>query len=175
MPVLIALDAELELRRGARTRRVALEGFYLGYQRKALEPGEFIVSVRVPRPSLRLLVASYKVSKRFDQDISAVCAAFAVQVEGGRVGAARIAFGGMAAIPTRAQAAEDALIGAEWTQGSIETAAAALARDFQPLSDLRASSAYRLQCAGNLLRRFHFEHGGASGPMRTADLAQATA
>jgi xanthine dehydrogenase small subunit len=175
MPVLIALAADLELRRGSLTRRMPLEHFYLGYQRKALEPGEFIVSVRVPRASPGQWVAGYKVSKRFDQDISGVCAAIAMQVDGGRVCAARIAFGGMAAIPARARAAESALIGAAWTHGSIETAAAALAADFQPLSDLRASSAYRLQCAGNLLRRFYFEHGGATGPVRTADLAAATA
>jgi xanthine dehydrogenase small subunit len=175
MPVLIALDAELELRRGTRTRRVPLERFYLGYQRNALESGEFLVSVRVPRPSPGQWLSSYKVSKRFDQDISAVCAAFAVQVEGGRVCAARIAYGGMAAIPARARAAESALIGAGWARDGIETAAAALAADFQPLTDLRASGAYRLQCAGNLLRRFYFEHGGASGPVRTADLARATA
>ena len=175
MPVLIALDAELELRRGTRTRRVPLERFYLGYQRNALESGEFLVSVRVPRPSPGQWLSSYKVSKRFDQDISAVCAAFAVQVEGERVCAARIAYGGMAAIPARARAAESALIGAGWTRDGIETAAAALAADFQPLTDLRASGAYRLQCAGNLLRRFYFEHGGARGPMRTADAVAAPA
>jgi xanthine dehydrogenase small subunit len=169
MPVLIALGAELTLRRGARTRRLSLESFYRGYQRKDLECGEFIVSVRVPRPSPGQWVASYKVSKRFDQDISAVCAAFAVQVDEGRIRTARMAFGGMAAIPARARAAESALIGAEWTQDSIETAAAALSTDFQPLSDLRASDDYRLQCAGNLLRRFYFEHDGAVGPLRTAD------
>jgi xanthine dehydrogenase small subunit len=175
MPVLIALGAELTLRRGARTRQLPLESFYRGYQRKDLEFGEFIVSVRVPRPSPGQWVASYKVSKRFDQDISAVCAAFAVQVDEGRIRTARMAFGGMAATPTRAHAAESALSGAGWTRESIETAAAALATDFQPMSDLRASNDYRLQCAGNLLRRFYFEHGGAAGPLRTADAVAAPA
>jgi xanthine dehydrogenase small subunit len=174
MPALIALGAELELRRGTRTRRVSLERFYLGYQRTALEPGEFIVSVHVPSASPAQWVASYKLSKRFDQDISAVCAAFAVQVADGRIHAARIAFGGMAAVPARAPATENALIGAPWNPGSIESAAAALAADFAPLTDLRASSAYRLQGAGNLLRRFYFEHGGTTGAVRTADVAAAT-
>jgi xanthine dehydrogenase small subunit len=178
MPVLIALDAELELRRGTRTRRMSLERFYLGYQRKALEPGEFIVSVRVPPPIPGQWVASYKVSKRFDQDISAVCAAFAVHVDGGRVIGTRVAFGGMSAIPARAPAVENALIGAPWKPDSIERAAAALAADFQPLTDMRASSAYRLQCAGNLLRRFYLEHDGLEHggevPVRT-DAAAASA
>jgi xanthine dehydrogenase small subunit len=173
MPALIALGAELNLRRGARGRRMALENFYLGYQRTALEAGEFIVSVRVPAPRPAQWVASYKLSKRVDQDISAVCAAFAVQVADGRVGSARIAFGGMAAVPARARATENALIGVAWNAASIESAAAALAADFAPLTDLRASSAYRLQGAGNLLRRFHLEHGGTAGATRTAHAAAA--
>ena len=90
---------------------------------------------------------------------------------GDRISAARIAFGGLAAIPARARATEAALTGRPWNLDSIEMAAAALAEDFQPLTDLRASSAYRLQAAGNLLRRFYFEHGGSSGPVRTAQLA----
>ena len=174
MPVLMALGAELELRRGERTRRVPLDEFYVGYQRNALEPGEFIAAVHVPSPNPGLDVASYKVSKRFDQDISAVCAAFAVQVADGRITRARIAFGGMAAVPSRAPAAESELIGAAWNDASIESAATALAKDFAPLTDLRASSAYRLKCAGNLLRRFHFEFGGSTRPLRTADAAAAS-
>jgi xanthine dehydrogenase small subunit len=168
MPVLIALGAELTLRRGARTRRLALEQFYLGYQRQDLQPGEFLVSVTVPGPAPGQWVESYKVSKRFDQDISALCAAICVRVEDGQVAAARIAFGGMAAIPARARAAERALIGARWTSAAIDAAGSALAQDFQPLTDLRASSAYRLQVAGNLLRRFYLQHGGAAVPLRTA-------
>jgi xanthine dehydrogenase small subunit len=113
-------------------------------------------------------VACYKVSKRFDQDISALCAAFCVRVEDGQVLAARIAFGGMAAIPARAPAAERALLGARWDPATIEAAVSALAQDFQPLSDLRASSAYRLRVAGNLLRRFHREHDASGLPVRTA-------
>ena len=173
LPILIALGAELELRRGAAVRRLPLERFYLGYQRKELAPGEFIVSVTVPRPPAGQWVASYKVSKRFDQDISAVCGAFVLQVDAGRIAAARIAYGGMAAIAARARATESALIGAVWNPASIETAAARIADDFQPLTDLRASSAYRLQTAANMLRRFYLEHSATPGALRTATSAAA--
>jgi xanthine dehydrogenase small subunit len=171
MPALMALDARITLRRGATTRELALERFYLGYQRKDLAPGEFIVSVRVPPPRAELRLASYKLSKRIDQDISAVCAAFALEQQHDRIVAARIAFGGLAAIPARARATEAALIGRPWTENSFEIAAAALAEDFQPLTDVRASSAYRLQAAGSLLRRFYFESQGSAMPLRTAELA----
>ena len=174
MPALIVLGAELELRCGPHTRRLPLERFYLGYQRKDLASGEFIVSVTVPPPRAGQLLASYKVSKRIEQDISAVCAAFAVQLEHGKVRAARIAFGGMAAIPARAPATENALIGTDWTHDSIEAAAAMLVDDFSPLTDLRATQAYRGQCAGNLLRRFYLEHGAAGTAVRTADAVAAS-
>jgi len=173
LPVLMALDAELELRRGARTRRLPLERFYLGYQRTALEPGEFVVAVRVPLQEGRWL-AAYKLSKRFDQDISAVAVALVVQVKEGCVVDARIAFGGMAAVAARARAAEQALIGSPWTMASIDAAAEKLAEDFKPWTDMRASSAYRLRIAGNLLRRFHLEHGGATDPTRVTNVAAAT-
>ena len=171
MPALIALGAEIELRRGEHTRQLPLEFFYLGYQRKDLARGEFVVSVTVPPPRAGQRVASYKLSKRIDQDISAVCAAFAVEQQGTRIVGARIAFGGLAAIPARARATEAALIGRPWSAQTIESAAAALAEDFQPLTDLRASSAYRLQAAGNLLRRFYFEAQDSATPLRTAALA----
>jgi len=174
LPVLIALDAELELRRGGRTRRLALENFYLGYQRTALEPGAFVVSVRVPLAMAGRWMAAYKVSKRFDQDISAVAAAFVVQVNQGCVADARIAFGGMAAIAARARATERALIGSPWAMASIDAAAEKLAEDFKPLTDMRASSAYRLRIAGNLLRRFYLEHGGSTDPTRVSSVSSAT-
>jgi xanthine dehydrogenase small subunit len=174
LPVLIALDAELVLRRGTTVRSLPLELFYLGYQRTALAPGEFVISVKVPAPKARRWVAGYKVSKRFDQDISAIAVAFSLQVEAGRVVAARIAFGGMAAVAARAPATERALIGAVWSEASIDSAVAKLAEDFKPLTDMRASSAYRLQTAGNLLRRFYFEHSGSTDPTRTAEAVAAS-
>lgn len=155
MPILMALGAEIELRSGKQRRKLPLDAFYLGYQRKDLQPGEFVAAVTLPRPTVGQHIASYKVSKRFDQDISSVCAGFAVRLEGQRVVAARLAYGGMAAIPARAHRSEAALLDQEWRPQTIETAVRALAEDFQPLSDLRASSEYRTLAAAQLLRRFY--------------------
>ena len=166
LPALIALGAELELRHGSRTRRLALEDFYLGYQQKALERGEFVVGVAIPSAAPGRLLASYKVSKRIDQDISAVSATFLVVLDGERVTHARLGLGGMAAIACRARRAEQALIDGGWNAHGIEAAAAALARDFQPLSDLRASAEYRLRTAQNLLRRFYLEQTVPSSTTR---------
>jgi len=157
MPILIALGAEIELRRGPQVRKLPLEQFYLGYQRKDLQPGEFVVAVTVPKGATGQRVASYKVSKRFDQDIAAVCAGFAIQLAGTRVTAARLAFGGMAAVPARAPRVEAALLDKEWSEENVEAAVAALSDDFKPLSDLRASSEYRLLAAAQVLRRFYRE------------------
>lgn len=160
MPALIALGAHVDLRLGAQRRHLPLEDFYLGYQKKDLQPGEFVASVSVPLPRAGQFIASYKVSKRFDQDIAAVCAAFAIEFEGEIVRTARIAFGGMAAIASRAKHAEAALTGQRWTLQALERAAQELSKDFQPLSDMRASSDYRLQAAKNtLLRCFHDRDG----------------
>ena len=171
MPALLALGAGLNLRRAAGERRVALEDFYLGYQRTDLRPGELIASVVVPlrRPGRKL--ASYKLSKRFDQDIAAVCGAFALELDDDRILDARIAYGGMAAIPARARNAERAIIGQMWNEQAVESAAGALARDFQPLSDLRASNDYRALAAANMLRRFHLQTGAARRALRIADVA----
>jgi len=161
MPALIALGAKVELRRGARRRTLALEDLYLGYQKKAFEPGEFLEAVAIPLPRPGLKLASYKVSKRFDQDISAVCSAYTVELAGGNVVSARIAHGGMAAIPQRAPRAEAALTGKPWTMATIEAAAAALAEDYRPIGDMRATAGYRTLVAQNLLRRFFHEQAGA--------------
>jgi xanthine dehydrogenase small subunit len=160
MPILLALGAEIELRRGQQTRRLPLDQFYLGYQRNDLQPGEFVVAVLVPLMSRGAHVASYKVSKRFDQDIAAVCAGFAIELDGDRVASARLGFGGMAAMPARARKAEAALSGMQWCAETVDAAVTALNEDFQPLSDLRASKEYRLLAAGQLLRRFYRESQG---------------
>ncbi|MGN6231583.1 MAG: xanthine dehydrogenase small subunit [Trinickia sp.] len=157
MPALIALDAQIVLRRGRETRSMPLEAFYLGYQKTALEPGEFVVALRIPRPAPTLRFRTYKVSKRYDQDISAVCAAFAIDVVDGTVANARIAFGGMAATPKRATHAESALTGGAWDEQEAHRAMDALATDYEPLTDLRASSGYRSTVARNLLLRFWLE------------------
>jgi xanthine dehydrogenase small subunit len=158
LPTLMALGAELELRCGERTRSLALEKFYLGYQKKDLVPGEFVVSVRVPIPPPEMRVAVFKLAKRVDQDISAVCLACAVRVDEGHIQSARIAVGGMAAVAARAPGVERALIGAPWSWATFESAAAGLACDFKPLSDMRASSHYRMTGAANLLRRFFLSY-----------------
>jgi xanthine dehydrogenase small subunit len=157
MPALIALEADVVLQQGGKTRTLPLDTFYLGYQKTALEPGEFVASVRVPLPSVTLRFRTYKVAKRYDQDISAVCAAFALKLDGEHVASVRIAFGGMAATPRRAAAAEAALLNHEWTETNAQHAMRALDADFQPLTDMRASSAYRSKVARNLLWRFFLE------------------
>jgi len=167
IPALIALDARIELRKGASVRRLALEDFYLGYQNKALVKGEFMAGVAIPAAIKGRLLGSFKVSKRIDQDISAVCATFCVSLDGKRVRTARLAYGGMAAIPCRARHAERALIEHGWSSAGIEACSAALAADFKPLSDLRASGAYRLQVAGNLLRRFFLQNQDDRPALRT--------
>jgi xanthine dehydrogenase small subunit len=166
MPFLLALDASVELKRGEQNRILPLGEFYLGYQKKALAPGEFVAAVRIPLPQAGWAVASYKISKRFDQDISAVCGAYALKLQDGTIAEARIAYGGMAAIPQRASRTEAALIGKPWSPASIENAVGRVAEDYAPLSDMRASSSYRLQVAGNLLKRFYHEHSGAGTPSR---------
>lgn len=158
MPALLALGAEVVLRHGTKMRTLPLDGFYLGYQKTALAAGEFVAALRVPRPTGNLRFRTYKVSKRYDQDISAVCAAFALHIdEGSTIVEARVAFGGMAATPKRATQTEAVLSGATWNESTARQAMNALAADYQPLTDMRASSAYRLKVARNLLWRFHLE------------------
>ncbi|HEX6375251.1 MAG TPA: xanthine dehydrogenase small subunit [Allosphingosinicella sp.] len=156
-PALIALGAELTLRRGTERRTLPLEDFFLGYGRQDLAPGEFVESVRIPRPSPGMLIRIVKLSKRFDSDISGVCGAFALRIEDGVVALARVAFGGMAGIPARAPGCEAALTGQAWSAGTVEAAAQALASDYDPLDDLRGSAAYRRKVAANLLRRLWAE------------------
>jgi len=172
MPALLALDARLRLRCGQRERVLPLAHFYRGYRQTALERGEFISRLIVPaaRPGWRY--AAYKLAKRIDQDISAVCAAFALRLDEGVVAELRLAYGGMAATPARAAAAEAALLGRRWDATAVDRAAAQLAEDFRPLDDHRASAAYRLRTAGNLLRRFLLHTTGAPGPLRTAEALQ---
>ncbi|PSS56455.1 xanthine dehydrogenase small subunit [Pseudomonas sp. BBP2017] len=156
-PLLIALDAQIVLRKGESTRTLALEDYFIDYRITARQESEFIEKIIVPRARSAWTFRAYKVSKRLDDDISAVCAAFNLRIENGVIEAARIAFGGMAAIPKRARACEAALVGKAWNQASIERACQALAEDFTPLSDFRASKEYRLLSAQNLLRKYFIE------------------
>lgn len=159
-PALIALGARLHLRQGDLRREIALEDFFLDYGRQDRRHGEFLEAITIPAQPDRLKV--YKLSKRFDQDISAVLGAINLEVETGVVRKARIAFGGMAGVPKRAYAAEAALIGEAWTDAAAEAAAAALSQDFKPLSDMRASADYRMQAAQGMIRRAFYEDQGTA-------------
>jgi len=161
-PPLIALGASLVLLGPDGSRELPLEAFFRDYRQTERKPGEIVARIRIPLPATGTEFAVYKVSKRLDQDISAVCAAFAVRLQNGLVTEARLAFGGMAATPKRARLAESALAGRPWTLPTIEAAAAAIARDFSPLDDMRASARYRTLTAKNLLRRFHLETTGTA-------------
>jgi xanthine dehydrogenase small subunit len=156
-PILMALDAQIELRRGARVRRMPLPDFYVDYMKNRLEPGEFVQAIVIPPLAADRQVRGYKISKRFDSDISALCLGAAIELDGDTVRAVRLAYGGMAATVRRAAATEAALVGRPWSAESVAAAQAALAQDFTPLTDMRASAAYRLQVAQNLLQRFWLE------------------
>lgn len=164
-PLLIALGARIVLRRGDTRREIALEDFFIDYGKQDRQPGEFVEQVLIPsRPAAR--IAAYKVSKRRDSDITAVAAGFCVTVESGTIIEACVAFGGMAATPRRARAAEAALQGQPFAEAAFEAAGRALADDFQPLTDMRASAEYRATVARNLFRRFWLEQSETGLPVR---------
>jgi xanthine dehydrogenase small subunit len=156
-PVLIALDATLVLRRGADERVIAVADFFLGYRRTALRPGEFIARIDVPLPRAGRQFRCYKVAKRFDQDISAVCGAFDLELIDGRVHDIRIGFGGMAATPVRVAGVEHALTGRPWTETNVQAAMNVMDSTLTPISDMRASADYRRMVARNLLFKFYLE------------------
>jgi len=160
MPALLALDTVLVLRHGDSTRELPLNDFYTGYQKTAKKPGEMLERIRIPLPEGNSVLRSYKVSKRFDQDITAVCGAYRLRLEGTRVAEARIAYGGLAATPSRAAGAEQVLEGGQWDERTVRQAMAALESDFEPIADMRASKAYRKLVAQNLLYRFFLETSG---------------
>jgi xanthine dehydrogenase small subunit len=156
-PALIAAGATLHLRRGAEARSMPLERFFIAYGHQDRHHSEFVERITVPRPAPGTRFRAYKVSKRFDQDISAVMGAFLLRVEDGVVAEVRIAFGGMAGTPKRAVEAEVTLLGRAWDEATLRNAQDALGRDFQPIGDVRASAAYRMAVARNLLRRLLIE------------------
>ena len=156
-PFLIAAGATIELCGKNGPRELPIEDFFLAYGRQSRTPDEILTKIRVPRLTEDVSLSTYKISKRFDQDISALSAAFYIKLKKGIVREARLAFGGMAGIPKRASAAEAALNGEPFTRNAVELAAAALGRDFTPLTDMRASADYRLKVAGNLLRKCYLE------------------
>ncbi|MDX1401935.1 MAG: FAD binding domain-containing protein, partial [Kiloniellales bacterium] len=169
-PPLIALGAEVCLRSLRGERILPLEDFFVEYGKQDLRKGEILAQVRVPLPKTRDTFRCYKLSKRFDQDISALCGAYRFRL--GRDGIARdvrIAYGGMAGVPQRALKAETAIEGKPWTEGTLRDAIAAVAEDFSPLSDWRASAGYRQRAAANLLKRFYLETSGEAKLTRVLD------
>ena len=173
-PPLIALGAELTLRSHSGRRKLPLEDFFLAYGRQDRMAGEFVEKVVVPRPADGSFFAVYKVSKRRDEDISALCGAFYMELDAeGRVGAIRIAFGGMAATPKRARHVEDALSGRPWSWETVSDAQAAFEADYTPLTDWRASADYRSLAARNLLTRFFLETAGAPTQLQRYETEEA--
>ncbi len=170
-PALIALGARVTLRQGAARREVKLKDYFIAYGKQDRQPGEFVESVSIPLLPDGEQFACYKITKRKDEDISALCGAFRVFINDQNVvGMVRIAFGGMAATPKRARAVEEALLGKAWTVETVEAALPAFGVDYQPLTDMRASAEYRLLAAQNLLRRFFLETNGV-GQRLTREVA----
>ncbi len=160
IPCLMALSASVALRSRRGVRNVPVEEFILGYRRTALEADEFIESISIPFLKPGTNFTAYKLSKRFDQDISTVVAALRLRVDNGTVQEFRAAYGGMAAQAARAKNAEAAVIGKSWTVETLTGIDAALAKDFQPMTDHRGTDAYRLRAAANLIRRLQVETTG---------------
>ena len=163
-PALIALGAKLHLRRGDQRRSMPLEEFFIDYGKQDRAPGEFVEAVSIPKQPDTL--RCYKISKRFDQDISAVCGCLSITRQGDTITAARLAYGGMAGIPKRASHAEAALIGQPFGEATMQDAMSAMAKDFTPLSDMRASGHYRLETAQNLLLRYLHDMNGVATDVR---------
>ncbi len=157
MPALIAIGTRLVLRRGDKTRELPLEDYFLGYQKQDRQPGEFVERFFVKKPAPDTIFKAHKISKRFDQDISAVCGAFSFEIKDEEIGLARICYGGMAAIPKRATACEAALLGQPWTLQSVQRAMEALEKDYAPIDDMRATAQYRLSAAKNILLKAYLE------------------
>ncbi|MGV0959409.1 MAG: xanthine dehydrogenase small subunit [Limnohabitans sp.] len=166
MPLLLALGSQVVLmawRKGkAVHRHVPLDQFYTGYRQSLLAPDEVLAWIVVPRPGPGEWLGAYKVSKRQEDDISAVCLAVQLHVTQGRITAVRIGAGGVAATPARAVQTEAALIGQAWNEASLKKAQATIQQEFSPLSDLRASADYRRQMLGQLLHRAWLESTGHS-------------
>jgi xanthine dehydrogenase small subunit len=173
-PPLIALGAKLVLRKGKRRRTILLEDFFIAYGKQDRQPGEFVEAVEVPVPAKGTHFATYKITKRRDEDITATLGAFHLKLgKDGKVAAIRIAYGGMAATPKRARAVEAALLGKPWTEATVNAAIEAYAVDFTPLTDMRASAEYRALAGRNLLLRFFAETSGTKAPLQISRQAAA--
>ncbi|NQV19921.1 MAG: FAD binding domain-containing protein, partial [Rhodospirillales bacterium] len=169
LPPLIALDAIVEIASRQGRRDIPLDDFFTGYRKTDLERGEIISAVRIPKPPLQRLVRIYKIARRYDQDISAVSVAFALDVANGQVTRARAAFGGVADRPIRAHAVENALIGQDWTLETARAAASAVLQSISPIDDARGSAVYRNAVCVNMLERLWWETAGPEGAPYSLD------
>jgi xanthine dehydrogenase small subunit len=160
MPLLIALNAHLILMSARGHREMPLEHFYTGYRKTVLALDEVLAWIKVPRPASGEFLRAYKISKRYDDDISAVCLVLNLRIEQGTVASVRIGAGGVAATPARARKTEQFLLGKPWSQPTADAAKEVLRAEFQPIADMRASAAYRSEVLGNLLQRFWLESQG---------------
>ncbi len=160
MPLLIALRAQIVLASTRGERTLALEDLYTGYRQNVMAADELLVRIVVPRPGVTEALRAYKISKRFDDDISAVCLVINLDIEAGVVRRASLGAGGVAATPARARQAEAALTGQPWSQETVQRAADTLQSEFSPISDMRASGAYRRTVLASLLQRFWLESQG---------------
>ncbi|AAZ28546.1 xanthine dehydrogenase small subunit [Colwellia psychrerythraea] len=160
-PALIALGATMTLHVQGQERTILVEDYFVDYKKTVLKPSEFIKSIQIPKPTAGQTLKLYKISKRIDDDISAVLAAFFIEQEvdgnGQKITNVRLAFGGMAAIPKRAPATEAILLGNSLTKALVAQAKEALTTDFQPMSDVRASDKYRMTVAQNLIEKCYLE------------------
>jgi xanthine dehydrogenase small subunit len=170
-PALIALGGRVVLRKGDKTRTLPLEDFFIAYGKQDRGPGEFVVAVEAPRLAPHQHYLAFKVSKRFDEDISAVMLAARFDLDGRKIVSARVACGGMAATPKRAANAERALAGANLGEPATwRFVREAIGEDFTPLTDMRATAAYRKTVAANLLEKALMEISGGTAPSRIGAL-----
>ena len=154
MPCLMALGASLLLRRGNKTRQVALEAFYTGQKQNVLQAGEFIEAIELPKPQAGLVFRAHKVSKRFEQDISATCAAISYRLQAGKLRDVKLAFNGLSPAPMRAPQLEAVLEGQAPAAVTAQALDGAIAASFTARDGLRATWAYRSLVARNLVLEF---------------------
>jgi len=170
-PVLIALGAQLVLRKGDTTRTIDVADYFLKYKVTSQQSSEFIERILIPKPKAKENFRVYKISKRMEDDISATCGAFNIEIENGLVKHVAIAYGGMAEIPKRAKHCEKALLNKDWSEHNIQVAMAELAKDFSPISDFRSSAEYRLLVSQNFLQRLFLELNSSHDILRVSQYA----
>lgn len=168
-PLLLALNADLVLQSGEQLRTININDFYLDYKKTALKNDEFLRAIHIPKPSALTQVFVHKISKRLDDDISAVCGVFCFEMDDDNIAKVRIAFGGMAATPARALNVEKALHGKVFNEAAVADAINALSNDFSPISDARASAGYRQNVAANLIKRCWLQITSKSAKLQVGD------